>query len=136
MKKLHKDWPEFELGGPTPDPVYDLGYALDDADQRMAQPNPPRVDPRITLADVEKVTHYRIFYGGVEWTPEAKFGGSELDMLVIGKLKDRRWFYVSAGNDYTGWGCQDYSEVRIAPTRKQLVEQALTDSDRRALGIK
>jgi hypothetical protein len=136
MTKLHKDWPEFEIGGPLSDPMYDLDTALDEGEQKFAHAQPTPVNPRISLADVEKVTDYDISYGGIEWTPESSYGGTELEMLVIGKLRDGRWFYVSAGNDYTGWGCQDYSDVRVARTRKQLVEQALTDSDRRALGIK
>jgi hypothetical protein len=30
--------------------------------------------------------------------------GDSLDWVAIGVLKDGRWFSVSAGCDYTGWG--------------------------------
>lgn len=42
--------------------------------------------------------------------------GSELSFGAVLKLKDGRFAYVTGWNDYTGWGCQDGTEVRYADT--------------------
>lgn len=40
------------------------------------------------------------------------------------------WWFIEGGNDYTGWGCQDYAYARWAPTFPELWQFALSQEDR------
>ena len=59
----------------------------------------------------------------------------EQDWLLIGKLKDGRYFRLKAGCDYTGWGCRDWGETNFATTLEELIKFQLTTDDRVRLGI-
>jgi hypothetical protein len=59
----------------------------------------------------------------------------ERDWLMIGKLKDGRYFKLKAGCDYTGWGCRDWGESCFATTLDNLIKWELTSEDRSRLGI-
>lgn len=56
--------------------------------------------------------------------------------LFVGKLKDGTWAFVSAGCDYTGWGCQESGVSRIAKDRETLVRWAMDANDRERCGCK
>lgn len=68
--------------------------------------------------------------------PDDAHSGSEQDMVALLRLTNRRWVVVSAGNDYTGWGCQgDYVSWRVAGTRRDAVINGMTAEQRRRLGF-
>jgi hypothetical protein len=53
--------------------------------------------------------------------------------LCCGRLNDGRWFYLSAGCDYTGWDCQAGGDVQIADTLDNLKKFAMDMEGRRRL---
>jgi hypothetical protein len=53
----------------------------------------------------------------------------------LGKLKDGRWFFLSAGCDYTGWDCQAGGSATVARTKAELIKFGLTDSEKTRLGV-
>jgi hypothetical protein len=140
--KLHPDWPEAELpaedgGGyyALPVPIHDLAEALTGkhGDHKSATPIPGPVAQQIRIGQVTQVVRYYVAHNGEVWTP-ASSGGTELELIVVGRDSLGRWFSVEAGNDYTGWGCQDGSDVRIGATEDQVVKFGLTESGRERLG--
>lgn len=46
------------------------------------------------------------------------------------ELKDGRFAFVSAGCDYTGWGCQDWGHTIIGPDEETMMRLGLGDEDR------
>lgn len=42
------------------------------------------------------------------------------DWIAYGKLKDGRYFFISAGCDYTGWDCQAGGTIYVASTVEKL----------------
>ena len=127
VPQLHADWPsvdepvsEYNL----PTPLYDFVTALGEA----------RGATKVAVTQVKSVIRYFISYHGTPWTPGAS-AGSELTMYVVGDLHDGRWFSLEAGNDYTGWGCRDYAEVRVEADWESIVSAGLTNEMRSALGL-
>jgi len=45
--------------------------------------------------------------------------------LMCGRLNDGRWFYLSAGCDYTGWDCQAGGDAQVADTLSNLKQYAM-----------
>ncbi|MFI7691725.1 hypothetical protein ACIBQ6_21840 [Nonomuraea sp. NPDC049655] len=88
----------------------------------------------LTLADVARVDTYAISYYGDRWKP-GDDTGNELELYALLELKDGRWASLEAWTDYTGWGCQDGSTVRIGPDRDTVVRFGLTDEGRSTLGL-
>lgn len=134
---LHPDFPEVDQ---TRDhwwwdqPVCDLATALEEGDYCSATAPAVRIEDRLTLADVEAVENYWVSYHGQVWAPDNEAGGSELDLYMLLRLKDGRYASVIAGNDYTGWGCQDFSDVRIGP-RDEVIRYGLDNEGRRRLRL-
>lgn len=70
------------------------------------------------------------------WNPERNYGsegfgvGTNLEMDAVLRLPDC-WALVAGGNDFTGWGCQGYLEVVLAPIWPTLVRWGLCEDDRR-----
>lgn len=60
----------------------------------------------------------------------------ESDWLVWGRLKDRRFFFIAAGCDYTGWDCQSGGAAFVSFTRADLVKFGMSPDERQRLGIK
>lgn len=58
----------------------------------------------------------------------------EASWLCVGRLKDGRFFYVTAGCDYTGWGCQSGGEAFVADTADQLYALGFDQDARSRLG--
>lgn len=59
----------------------------------------------------------------------------ESEWIVFGKTKDGRHFFLAAGCDYTGWGCQEGGRS-FAAYEKAVVEQfAITIEERIRLGL-
>ncbi len=52
------------------------------------------------------------------------------EWIAFGRLKDGRWFFLSAGCDYTGWDCQAGGRSVCAETRELLEARAMTVEER------
>jgi hypothetical protein len=55
--------------------------------------------------------------------------------LIVVRIKDGRVGFVSAGCDYTGWGCQEWGVSKVADTLEQMVGFGLGEDDRARLGL-
>lgn len=55
------------------------------------------------------------------------------DWVCAGQLKDGRWFVISAGCDYTGWGCQEGGDSWVADDLEQLEQFGYTHDIRSRL---
>lgn len=53
--------------------------------------------------------------------------------MIAGVLNDGRFFFIEAGCDYTGWGCQSSGSSWVADTLGQLARFGLTDEARERL---
>lgn len=58
-----------------------------------------------------------------------------MNWIVYGKLKDGRFFYLSAGCDSTGWDCREWGGAEIGSSREEIERFSLSDEDRWRLGI-
>lgn len=56
--------------------------------------------------------------------------------LLVGRLKDGRYFFLEAGCDYTGWDCQASGDIQVADSLDNLKRYCMTESARERLGIK
>jgi hypothetical protein len=100
-----------------------------------ALPDRPKVD-RICTHDVAEVTDWFVSYhSGGRYVVGSGDTGTELELFAILRLHDGRWASVSAWNDYTGWGCQDGSNVAIGDSREQVITFGLDEEGRRKLGL-
>lgn len=55
------------------------------------------------------------------------------EWLCVGRLKDGRWFILSAGCDYTGWDCQSGGQASVAVSFETLRRKGITDEQARRL---
>ena len=55
--------------------------------------------------------------------------------IMAGRVKDGRYFFLSAGCDYTGWDCQASGDVMVANSLDQLIRYCLTSDDRQRLNL-
>ncbi len=55
--------------------------------------------------------------------------------ILCARLKDGRWFFLSAGCDYTGWDCQAGGEAKIARTKEDIIRFGMGQEDRDRFGI-
>lgn len=98
-------------------------YSYGSADIRRADPQGSvKLDP-FDREDVVKIV------GIVEGENDA------YPWEVFGRLKDGRWFFLSAGCDYTGWDCQAGGSATVARTKTELMKFGLTDSEKARLGV-
>lgn len=58
----------------------------------------------------------------------------ENNWIIFGQLQDYRYFFLTAGCDYTGWDCQAWGEACVADELEVLWSLGLGDEDRRRLG--
>jgi hypothetical protein len=122
------DWRKaFECcGPPETDPEDGYAWSADnDPDVRRANPqdDTTSLDP-FQRSDVEEIKAY---------------ANGENDMaawLCVGKLKDGRWFVLSAGCDYTGWDCRSGGSASVAPDYATLAAYGLTDEECRRLALR
>lgn len=138
VRKLHPDWPEADLTGDRwdfPAPLDDLAYALTEGPETTTATPVPQPAERLALADVEAVEAYYVAYGGSVWTPTNGEGGTELDMVLLLRLTHGGWASVTAWNDYTGWGCQDASYVKVSDNRDDVIRYGLDNEGRERLRI-
>ena len=52
------------------------------------------------------------------------------DWIAVFRLHDGRFAFLSAGCDYTGWGCQESGRTWFASSLDALVQWGLTDDAR------
>ena len=55
--------------------------------------------------------------------------------IIYGRLKDDRFFFLSAGCDYTGWDCQASGYFDTSDSLEELVRTGMGDYDRERLEI-
>lgn len=53
--------------------------------------------------------------------------------IMAGRLMDGRFFFLSAGCDYTGWDCQAWGDSHVSATLQQLIVCGMTRRDRERL---
>lgn len=115
------DWAEaFAYAGETRSDGWGLSGA---ADVRAANPQGKvRLDP-FSREDVAKLVA----------CIEGENDGPSWEAL--GRLKDGRWFFLSACCDYTGWDCQAGGTATVARTKTELLRYGMTDHEKRRLGL-
>lgn len=59
----------------------------------------------------------------------------EANWLIAGKLKDGRFFYLSAGCDYTGWDCQCWGRSWVANRKADLIKYGIPEDEQKRLGL-
>lgn len=59
----------------------------------------------------------------------------ESEWLALGKLKDGRWFLLSAWCDYTGWDCQSGGTTTVANSLEELIRYGMTGIELRRLRL-
>jgi hypothetical protein len=57
------------------------------------------------------------------------------DLAILTELTDGTWAACMAWADFTGWGCQDDVQWKVAPTRDEAISQGLDREARRKLGV-
>lgn len=127
-RQIHPDWPEVPDGSTEtwllPDPLGDFASTLEAA----------RGTDDVTLADVALIHRYRISSNDGLWAPGSGSIGTELELSVVGRLVDGRWFAAEGWNDYTGWGCQDGADLLVGATEDEVVYDGLSKEARGLLG--
>lgn len=66
---------------------------------------------------------------------KAEGGGGSEPWLVYGKLKDGRWFLQRGKCGPAGWSEQAENSGSVAKTVEDLVQNGMTEEERRRLGI-
>lgn len=59
----------------------------------------------------------------------------EESWVGVFELHDGRFVSISAGCDYTGWGCQEGGSSQVAASEEEIIRFGLTDEERERLGI-
>lgn len=54
--------------------------------------------------------------------------------IAVGILNDGRYFFLSAGCDYTGWDCRAGGDAQVAGTLPDLIRFGMDEDARRRLG--
>lgn len=55
--------------------------------------------------------------------------------MMVGRLKDGRFFFLDACCDYTGWDCQAGGDVQVADTLENLKRYGMTEDARERLEL-
>jgi hypothetical protein len=55
--------------------------------------------------------------------------------MMVGQLKDGRWFFLDAWCDYTGWDCQAGGDAQVAATLPELIRYGMTEEARSRLSL-
>lgn len=105
-----------------------FGYAGEGA--RSGSGEPMRVEgatavsvDRFTREDVEEVIGITVGENdGEPWE-------------VAGRLRDGRWFFLTAWCDYTGWDCQAGGQAWVADDRDSLIQFGITAVTRERWGL-
>lgn len=55
--------------------------------------------------------------------------------MCYGQLRDGRYFFLSAGCDYTGWDCQSGGCAFVSDDQSELLQFGMTSDERSQLGL-
>ncbi len=55
--------------------------------------------------------------------------------MMVGQLKDNRFFFLDAWCDYTGWDCQSSGDAQVADTLENLIRFGMTEEARERLNL-
>lgn len=55
--------------------------------------------------------------------------------IMVGQLKDQRFFFLEAWCDYTGWDCQAGGDAQVADTLENLKRYGMTEEARDRLNF-
>jgi hypothetical protein len=58
----------------------------------------------------------------------------EESWVMVGKLKDGRFFFLDAWCDYTGWDCQSGGDAQVANSLENLTRFGMDEKARERLG--
>ena len=95
--------------------------------------NEPRLQACAPGIEVSTAEFTRADIDTIEVYEEGENDGP--DWIVLGQLKDGRWFFLRAGCDYTGWDCQSGGMVDLAPDRALLLQYGISNEELRRLGL-
>lgn len=112
-----------DLAGDAGDWSYALEVAIRDSVTSVPAPGECSVAP-FSHPDIRDVLA----------SAEGENDGADWIALVI--LQDDRFAFISAGCDYTGWGCQDGGRVVVSSTFRELLQFGLDADERARLGLK
>lgn len=121
-RQLHP-WPHAELADDFSTAICGESYGGGPTKTRMVGVDGAPAD-RVTAYEVLKVVRWHVSYHGSTWKP-GDHTGTELSLYAVLKLRAGYWASVVAGNDYTGWGCQDFADVRIGRSEDEVVRHGL-----------
>jgi hypothetical protein len=62
-------------------------------------------------------------------------GGGSVDLALLVQLTNGSWAACVAWADYTGWGCQDGVQWKVAPNRELAISQGLDREARAKLEV-
>lgn len=98
----------------------------------FANPNKGAIDPVVTpeAVSLESFTAEDVVkvLGIAEGENDAE------DWIIAGLLADGRYFYLEAGCDYTGWGCQDWGRAVVTMSKDTLVRLGVPEEARYRFG--
>jgi hypothetical protein len=57
------------------------------------------------------------------------------DWICCGRLKDGRFFFLSAGCDYTGWDCQSCGYATVSNSKENLYEFGISPEEKQRLNL-
>lgn len=90
----------------------------------------PPTDPR---AAVQPPGFCREDVAVVIWSRVGVYDGS--DWLMLGQLRDGRFFFLAAGCDYTGWDCQSGGHSAVAHTFENIWRWGVTERARKEIDL-
>lgn len=120
----------------------DLTIPMDDYDWREAfacagdsegEHNSADVRPALPTSKVSLAHFGRVDVERVFAMREGE--NDERNWLCYGQLKDGRYFFLSAGCDYTGWDCQSGGCAFVSDDQSELLQFGMTADERSELGI-
>jgi hypothetical protein len=115
---------------------YDWREAFGYAGEPDTNAGAPRIQATITNTQISIAPFTRedvVEIAGLFIENEGERG--EETWHIYGKLKDGRWFYLSAGCDDTGWDCQASGSAIVGASREDVERFALTDEARQWFGV-
>jgi len=57
------------------------------------------------------------------------------DWVCLGRLRDGRWFSLTAGCDYTGWDCKAGGTATVGGDKESVIRFGLSVAERERLGL-
>jgi hypothetical protein len=92
-------------------------------------------DPTDVLgATVDQLTPEDIAEIEAVWT-QCEVDYADSSIVALMRTKDGRYVTLEAWSDSSGWGCQDATYWKIAPTRDEAIRLGLDNEGRARLGL-